>query len=530
VRFQSPVSVFAVCGFCRSQVVRDGATLSRIGESAEVFDDHGALKLGATGRFKGLAFTLVGRRQLRSAGGVWSEWHALFDSALGDAASAEADTVAPRSGWLSEDNGRYVFAFESELREPPPASTDLRVGDGLSVDGRLWSVASVVVATLVASEGELPGVPRRSGGFVVADLRSTTGDVATLEYADPQAPSWSVGQAVAISELSMQGLAEGPSEGTVAGRSLACPNCGNAITLALSDTRSVVCGQCEAVVDVSQGLGSELQFHTQTTGTVSPLIPLGTVGRLAVPDHRQSQAKTSVQPWQAVGYAERCTLREPGSDDEQTFWRETLLYHRTEGFAFLVDSEDGWSLVRPITGVPLRAGSNVKLGGVLYRQAWTYTSRVTHVLGEFYWPVVKDQRTRHTDFVGTGAHPNWRLNREQTGSGRDEEVTWSVGETVDAEQVRRAFGLPEDQRAALARDVKITSAKSVAWPTIVFWIVVLLVIMMVSMCSSDDRCDDERDAFGAQSAEYRQCLQRGGGPARTGGGSYGGWSGGGGHK
>jgi ribosomal protein S27AE len=430
---------------------------------------------------------------------------------------------------LSEDNGRYVFAFEAALREPPPVATDLRAGDGLSLDGRLWSVASVVVATLVAAEGELPGVPKRTGGFVVADLRSTAGDVATLEYHDAAAPSWAVGQSVTIGELAMQGLADAPSEGKVLGRSLACPNCGAAITLALKDTRSVVCGQCEAVVAVGDGIGEELRFHTQATGSAEPLIPLGTVGRLAVPDHRQSRAAATVQAWQVVGYAERCTVREAG-EDEQTFWREYLVYHRTEGFAFVVDSEDGWSLVRPITGVPQRAGSNARLDGVLYRQTYEYTSRVTHVLGEFYWPLVKDQKTRHTDFVGTGAYPGRRLNREQTGTGGDEEVTWSAGEVVDAEVVRRAFGLPEDRRAALARDVKLTAAKSTIGASVFLWIAVVVVIVLLSMCSSDDRCDDERSAFGEQSAEYRQCLQRGGAAARTGGGSYGGWSGGGGHK
>jgi hypothetical protein len=525
VDFRSAASAFAVCGYCKSQVVREGDALRRIGESAELFDDHGALRVGAAGRYRGSSFSIVGRRQLRSASGVWSEWHALFDLPGDDGAAPEQ-----RSGWLSEDNGRYVFAFGSPLREAPPLATDLHVGDGLSVDGQLWTVASIVVATLVAAEGELPAQPKLAGGFVVADLRNTAGDVGTLEYERLDQPSWSIGQSVAISELAMTGLAEGPAEATLGGRSLACPNCGNAITLQLADTQSVVCGQCEAVVDVSQGIGEALQHYAQTQGQTAPLIPLGSTGRLAVPDHRQSKAAGELLPWQVVGYVERCTLPEPGSEDEQTFWREYLLYHRTEGFAFLVDSEDGWSLVRPITGVPQKAGSSAKLDGVLYRQAWQYASRVTHVLGEFYWPLRREQRTRHIDYVGTGAYPQRRLNREQVGSGRDEEISWSAGEVVEAETVRRAFGLPDDQRSAMRRDVTLATRKSTAVSGAVFWVVVVLVIVMLSMCDSDDRCDDERQAFGEQSAEYRQCLQRGGGPPRTGGGSFGGWSGGGGHK
>jgi hypothetical protein len=53
----------------------------------------------------------------------------------------------------------------------------------------------------------------------------------------------------------------------------------------------------------------------------------------------------------------------------------------------------------------------------------------------------------------------------------------------------------------------------------------------MSRCSGDD-CDDVKSSFGESSAEYQQCLrnQRSGG-LRSSGGSFGGFSsGGGGHK
>ena len=120
VAFRSAASAFAVCGYCRSQVLRDGNALRRIGESAELFDDHSPLALGASGRWRGAGFTLVGRLQYRYAAGTWNEWHALFDTA-GD----DPDTP-PRSAWLSEDNGRYVFAFDAPLDGPAPAARAAR--------------------------------------------------------------------------------------------------------------------------------------------------------------------------------------------------------------------------------------------------------------------------------------------------------------------------------------------------------------------------------------------------------------------
>ena len=132
-----------------------------------------------------------------------------------------------------------------------------------------------------------------------------------------------------------------------AARGFNCPSCGAALEVKLATTQSIVCHQCHAVVDVSQGVGADLRHYAQANGG-APLIPLGSVGTLAL-------GKAPL-PWQVVGYVERCEV--PTSDeDEQTFWREYLLYHRTEGFAFLVDAEDGWSWTAPLTGVPERAGT-----------------------------------------------------------------------------------------------------------------------------------------------------------------------------
>ncbi|MEX8496836.1 MAG: DUF4178 domain-containing protein, partial [Leptothrix ochracea] len=46
VEFRSAASVSSVCSFCRSTLVREGEALRRIGQSAELFDDHSPLQLG----------------------------------------------------------------------------------------------------------------------------------------------------------------------------------------------------------------------------------------------------------------------------------------------------------------------------------------------------------------------------------------------------------------------------------------------------------------------------------------------------
>lgn len=505
VEFRSAASAFAVCSFCRSTIVREGEALRKIGESAELFDDHSPLQLGASGSYQGSSFTLVGRLQYRYKDGTWNEWHALFDNG--------------RSGWLSEDNGRYVVAFDAPLTGTVPAADELRPGLQLIVAGQPWTVGSVAAAKLNAVQGELPFRPNAERGFVVADLRSARDEVGTLDYSDAAAPKWSVGRAVALSELAMRGLAD-MAEKTLKARSIECPSCGTSLEVKLSTTQSIVCHQCHAVVDLAsadgagKGVGADLAHYAQDHGS-EPQIPLGRVGTLKL--------GKIARAWQVVGYVERCEV----GDEEQSFWREYLLYHREEGFAFLVDAEDGWSWTAPITGVPTPSSKGVRYQGALYREMYRYAGKITYVLGEFYWQLKRGEITHNTDYQGLGGK---RLNLESTGG----EQVWSVGETLNAADVAKAFRLEPAQTATLKRDAGPTSGNAASLlAKVFFWMFVVVVLLMLFRCSDDDRrdCEPLRASYGEASQEYQSCLasNRSGG-YRTSGGSWGGFSSGGGHK
>jgi Domain of unknown function (DUF4178) len=506
VEFASAASPVAVCSFCRSTLARDGQTLRRIGQSAELFDDHSPLQLGVTGRWQGAAFALVGRLQMRYGEGTWNEWHALFDDG--------------KSAWLSEDNGRYVMAFDAPTLAPLPAVDAMRAGLAFVIDGRSWQVASVVRASVAAAQGELPFAPNLAGDYTIVDLRNAKDEVATLSYADPARPQWSVGRSAALSELALAGLREG-SEKTLGARGLPCPSCGAALQVKLDTTVSIVCPQCHAVVDLSQGVGGDLAHYAQDSPQAEggqPLLPLGATASLALGG--------PPKPWQVVGYAERCEIPDD-PDDERVFWREFLLYHRGEGFAFIVDAEDGWSWAVPITGAPQVAGDTARWRGESYRKLYSYSGAITYVLGEFYWKLERGQRTANTDYA-SGAK---RLNREQAGN----EVTWSAGQTMDAATIAAAFKLPEERRAALARDAAPLSGggsrRSVVGNLLIAAVVILMLVLMLKDCSRDP-CDDLRATFGEGSNEYQQCRRSGSGGfvPRSGGGSFGGFGGGGGHK
>jgi endogenous inhibitor of DNA gyrase (YacG/DUF329 family) len=514
VAFASAASASAVCSYCRSTLLREGEHLRKIGQSAELFEDYSPLQLGATGRYAGAAFSVVGRLQMGYEEGSWNEWHVLFEDGQG----------AGRSGWLSEDNGRFVISFEAALGEPLPEPHQLVVGAQQVLGGQAWQVASKVVAHVVAAQGELPHAPALSGSFAVVDLRNRQDEVATLDYSDPRGPAWSVGRALRLAELQMSGLREDAAKGLGA-QSLPCPCCGAALSPKLENTQSIVCGQCQAVVDLGKGVGADLAYYAQEHG-LEPLIPLGSTGLLAL-------SGGTPQSWQVVGYLERCDLPSD-AEDEQSFWREYLIYNRLEGFAFLVDAEDGWSVVRPLTGAPQRSSGNAVLWqDKRFALRWTYSAKVTHVLGEFYWRIQREERALVSDYEWKNGSRTELLSREQTGN----EVTWSHGRRLDAEELRRAFALPQAQQAALRRDVGASLGDGGAGllvKIVVGLLLLALVFALLRGCSRRDDCQAYRDAYGEASSEYQQCQRNSSGSGvrfGSGGGSYGGYSSGsGGHK
>lgn len=513
VEFASAASTTAVCGFCRSTLLRDGDALQRIGQSAEIFDDYSPLQLGSSGRFMGRGFAVVGRVQRGSPLGNWNEWHLLFD----------ADAEAPKVAWLSEDNGQFVLSLEAPLQEPLPPFPG--PGQPMTLAGQRWQVAAVVDAALRAAEGELPRPPQ--AGRVI-ELRNAQGEVGTLEVkpTGPPEPVWSVGRNVQLSELALQNLrttAEGESvaEAGFKGRAIACPNCGAPLEPQLSQTKSMVCKQCSAVVDLpgfeASGDAKALGFTPQDRG-LPPLIPLGRTGTLAVEGDKPLA-------WQVVGYQERCDIPQDG-DDEQSFWREYLLFNRLAGFAFLVDTREGWSLVRTLTGAPAASRDGATWQGRTYAKRWDYGAKTTHVLGEFYWPVRLGDRAQVTDYATRDGQ--YLLSREQQGP----EVTWSAGRTLPADAVQKAFGLVGPQ-VQFTRDASAFKSGGTLLRNIVIALVLIVVLFALLRACSGDDCQQYKNSFGENSNEYRQCRSnsRGSGVYIGNGGSYGGYSsGGGGHK
>jgi ribosomal protein S27E len=496
VEFRSLASTHAVCSYCQSTIVRDGEALSRIGKMSEVFDDYSPLQILSQGKFNSVGFTVIGRLQYKYRDGSWSEWLCALDD--GSTAS------------LSEDNGSFVWSKAASTQRTLPKPQQWVIGNTTAINGRSYSVASIEEVSLMSAQGELPKLPPMGQSFTVVELRSASGEVISIDYsAEP--PSLSSGVAVNLETLQLTGLRDvsnqtGQGGKLVKGRHFNCPNCGSSVSVKLETSKSITCGSCNSLIDLSQGIGGELS-HAMQDEPVKPLIPMGTVGTL--------QGKS----WQIVGFQHRMG-QEVGDEDESFGWDEYLLYNTKTGFQFLVDASDGWSLVKPTTGAPeAQTSRQVKYQGSTYTQQYAYKAETNYVAGEFYWRVERGQKTYNEDY----ANGKLVLSREQSagkGEGSSgQEVTWSIGSKLDAATVASAFKMQsrtsDFQRSASSSDVSPISTEWGSMQTW-FWVAVVIIFVLIEMRSCTRSCDPQTE----------NCSSS----ARSSGGSYGGYSSGGGHK
>ena len=79
VVFKSAASVYAICEFCHSTLLRDGESLKNLGRMADLMDDPSLIRIGTERKYQGVHFGVIGRIQLSYDAGLWNEWYILFD-------------------------------------------------------------------------------------------------------------------------------------------------------------------------------------------------------------------------------------------------------------------------------------------------------------------------------------------------------------------------------------------------------------------------------------------------------------------
>lgn len=409
VVFQSAASVFAVCAYCQSTLVRHDQNLEDIGKMAALVEDRSPLQLGAEGSYKGMHFALIGRLQIKYSQGIWNEWHLLFDDM--------------RNGWLSEAGGEYVLTFQQPVMEPLPAFETLSTGQRFSLVSQVWSVSNIEKAEVVAGQGELPFKTGSGYPLAAVDLRNAL-NFATLDYSETP-PLLFVGEAVDFASLKMNGLRDGMAVPTaVEATVFRCPSCGTPMSARSPEILAVGCATCGAVVDtgdVNHRLLTKALAAAQDQ--YIPRLPVGSKGQL------------EGRPVEVIGFlVKRCKVDGIAYD-----WREYLLAGEKATYRWLTEYNGHWNVVDVLSRLPTLNGvgetADVFHGGQRFRHfSTTPIAEVVQVTGEFTWRVRRGETNRVIDYVA----PPMMLSRESTGK----ELNWSQGFYLAPEVVAEAFHLP----------------------------------------------------------------------------------------
>ena len=404
--FKSSASFHGVCEFCRSTLVRQGGNLENLGRMADLVEDASPIRIGTEGWYRGVHFAVIGRIQLRYAAGVWNEWHLLFDD--------------QRGGWLSDAGGEYLISFLAAPDGPLPEFASLMPNDEVKLAGRDFVVSDIEEALCLSGEGELPfafgaGYPAR-----LVDLRSTNeaaAAFASIDYSETP-PLLFVGESLPFAAFKFANLREGPAAPKPAGtlKALQCPACGGAITLHDKAVQSVACPSCLCVLE-PENEGLRILAKAAAATRIEPLLALGSTGRFVGKD------------WTVIGFQERAIT----ADGIAYPWQEYLLHHPSEGFRWLVEAQGHWNWVSPVTTPPRYAVGQpvVSWSGEQYRRYSAGSAETRYVIGEFTWKVSVGETWETIDFIA----PPKMLSRESSRN----EITWSVGEYLPADEVMAAF-------------------------------------------------------------------------------------------
>ena len=411
VEFKSTASVFAVCEFCQSTLVRQDQALEDIGKMAALVEDRSPLQLGSEGIYKGVHFALIGRIQIRYSQGVWNEWHVLFDDM--------------RTGWLSEAGGEYVVSFMQPAAEPLPAFANLQIGQRIAVARQTWTVSNLENAECIAGQGELPFKVGAGYPVAAADLRNERA-FATLDYSETP-PLLFLGEAVDFDALRMNNLREGMAIPTqqVSAQVFRCPACGSPMQARSAEILAVGCASCGAVVDTSDHNYQLLSAaQSQQANQYVPRLPLGSKGKL------------DGKPVEVIGFLVRACKVEGIT----YAWREYLLAGTKGRYRWLTEYNGHWNVADVISTPPksnnVLETEAIRYNGETYKHFQTTAiAEVLQVTGEFTWRVRRGETNRIVDYVA----PPQMLSRESTSN----DLNWSLASYVEPTVIAEAFGLKQ---------------------------------------------------------------------------------------
>lgn len=191
VDFKSRFSVYQVCPYCTSMLIRTDKNVENIGKTADLPNDMSPFQLGTTGVFEKKHFQIIGKQRLSYEDGFWNEYFLIFDD--------------QSYGWLGEAQGFLMVSVPVDVNVPD--SANIRNGMAVNINGKTYEVDDIKRVTCAGGAGELPVRGVKGRQFVSADLTGVGETFASIDYSEKK-PQVFTGRYVEIEELKCENLRE----------------------------------------------------------------------------------------------------------------------------------------------------------------------------------------------------------------------------------------------------------------------------------------------------------------------------------
>jgi hypothetical protein len=191
VKFLWSSAVQTTCEFCHSILVRTDVDLRKVGEVADLPPDASPIQIGTEGIYQNKSFVVIGRIIYEYEQGTWNEWHVVYNDSS--------------NGWLADAQLEYDLSWQTQPPSRLPAPNEIQRGNPFQFNGKTYSATSLTKAHYKGVQGELPFQYWDKSDLLFADLRTTEGDFATIDYSE-NPPLLFVGRAVEFDDLHFKNL------------------------------------------------------------------------------------------------------------------------------------------------------------------------------------------------------------------------------------------------------------------------------------------------------------------------------------
>ncbi|HLG95352.1 MAG TPA: DUF4178 domain-containing protein [Bryobacteraceae bacterium] len=191
IAFRWSSAIQTTCEFCHSILVRTDVDLKKVGEVADLPADASPIQIGTEGVYQNKGFVVIGRIMYEYEQGGWNEWHVVYND--------------NSNGWLSDAQLEYDLSWLAKPPQPIPLTPTVQPGARFNWNDKNYEATSVTKARYKGVQGELPFEYWDKADVLFADLRTTTGDFATIDYSE-NPPLLFLGRAVDFDDLHFKNL------------------------------------------------------------------------------------------------------------------------------------------------------------------------------------------------------------------------------------------------------------------------------------------------------------------------------------